>query len=64
MEGVEYIYIYDEHGRIKGVIVPPELWEKLKGELFEPSRYRGIYKGRKDLERSLRELRDEWERGF
>jgi len=35
MEDVEHIY--DEHERIKGVIVPPELWEKLKGELFEPS---------------------------
>ncbi|WP_457741671.1 hypothetical protein [Thermococcus sp.] len=62
MEGVEYIY--DEHGRIKGVVIPPELWEKVKAELFEPSKYRGIYKGRKDLEKSLRELRKEWERGF
>ena len=41
MEGVEYIY--DEHGRIKGVIISPELWEKIKAELFEPSKYRGIY---------------------
>ncbi|WP_456394691.1 hypothetical protein [Thermococcus sp.] len=62
MEGVEYIY--DKRGKIKGVFIPLELWEKLKGELFEPSRYRGIYKGRKDLERSLRELRGEWERDF
>ncbi|MDI3474903.1 MAG: hypothetical protein PWQ79_732 [Thermococcaceae archaeon] len=62
MEGVEYIY--DEHGRIKGVIVSPELWEKIKDRLFEPSKYRGIYKGKKDLEKSLRELRSEWERDF
>ncbi|WP_297420463.1 hypothetical protein [Thermococcus sp.] len=40
MEGVEYIY--DEHGRIKGVIVPPELWERLKGWLLNlPST--GVY---------------------
>lgn len=62
MEGVEYIY--DEHGRIKGVIVSPELWEKIKDMLFEPSKYRGIYKGKKDLEKSLRELRSEWKRDF
>ncbi|WP_297073323.1 hypothetical protein [Thermococcus sp.] len=29
MEGVEYIY--DEQGRIKGVIIPLELWERIKG---------------------------------
>jgi len=62
MEGVEYIY--DEHGRIKGVIVPPELWERLKKRLFDPSKYRGIYRDKKNLNKSLRELRDEWERGF
>ncbi len=62
MEGVEYIY--DEHGRIKGVIVPLELWEKLKGKLFEPSKYRGIYRDKKNIEKSIRELRDEWERDF
>ncbi|WP_297550615.1 hypothetical protein [Thermococcus sp.] len=62
MEGVEYIY--DEHGRIKGVIISPELWEKIKAELFEPSKYRGIYRGKKDLKKSLGELREEWERGF
>ncbi|WP_297520558.1 hypothetical protein [Thermococcus sp.] len=62
MEGVEYIY--DEHGRIKGVIVPPELWERLKDRLFEPSKYRGIYRNKKNLEESLRELRGEWERDF
>ncbi|ASJ08558.1 hypothetical protein A3L11_04645 [Thermococcus siculi] len=62
MEGIEYIY--DKHGRIKGVIVPPELWEKVREKIFEPSKYRGIYKGRKDLKKSLRELRDEWERDF
>ncbi|WP_297505995.1 hypothetical protein [Thermococcus sp.] len=62
MEGVEYIY--DEHGRIKGVIVPPELWERLKRRLFEPSKYRGIYRNKKGLEKSLRELRGEWERDF
>ena len=62
MEGVEYIY--DEHGRIKGVIVPPELWERLKDRLFEPSKYRGIYRNKKNLEESLRELRGEWERVF
>jgi len=62
MEGVEYIY--DEHGRIKGVIVPPELWERLKGRLFEPSKYRGIYRNKKGLKESLRELKEGWKGVF
>ncbi|WP_461866082.1 hypothetical protein [Thermococcus sp.] len=32
-ESVEYIY--DEYGKVKDVIIPPELWG------VEPSKYRG-----------------------
>lgn len=53
-ESVEYIY--DGYRKVKDVIIPPELWG---AELFEPSKYKG-----KDLEKSLRELREEWEKDF
>ncbi|WP_237702824.1 hypothetical protein [Thermococcus barophilus] len=64
MVGVEEIeYIYGKNGKIKAVIVPIDLWEKIKAKFFDPSEFRGIYKDLKvDFERELRELREEWER--
>ncbi|GAB6286162.1 MAG: hypothetical protein STSR0009_23630 [Methanoregula sp.] len=62
-------YIYDENGTKTGVIVPIALWQKIsqqngnKKDLFEPSKFRGIYRGiTLDLESTLQNLRKEWER--
>ena len=66
-------YIYDEKEIKTGVIVPIRLWEKIRGEIekgkvvkeeiFNPSEYRGIYKGlRVNLEGEMRGLREEWTR--
>ena len=67
-------YVYDVIGKKTGVIIPIELWnekgfkieeaEKMeKEELFNPSKYRGIYKNLKvDLEEEIRNLREEWVR--
>jgi len=61
-------YIYDENGTKTGVIVPIALWQKLsqkkraqkKNDLFEPSKFRGIYRGiTLDLESTLQNLRKE-----
>ena len=59
---------YDEKGRKTAVIVPLSLWEKMKKrkrlkETFDPSEYRGIYRGLGiDLEEEIRSLREEWTR--
>ena len=61
MEEIEYVY--GKNGKIKAVIIPIEVWEKIKVKFFDPSEFRGIYKDLKiDLEKELRELREEWER--
>lgn len=69
---MEVQYIYDEEGRRTGVIVPIELWNKIrnleklgrqeKGE-WDPSMYRGMYKNLKiDVRTESKSLRDEWTR--
>ena len=69
---MEVQYIYDEEGRRTGVIVPIELWNKIrnpeklgrqeKGE-WDPSKYRGMYKNLKiDVRTESKSLRDEWTR--
>ena len=69
---MEVQYIYDEEGRRTGVIVPIELWNKIrnpeklgrqeKGE-WDPSKYRGMYKKHKvDVTKESKSLRDEWTR--
>ncbi|MCD6139939.1 MAG: hypothetical protein J7J05_03210 [Thermococcus sp.] len=61
MEEIEYVY--GKNGKIKAVIIPIEVWEKIKVKFFDPSEFEGIYKDLKiDLEKELRELREEWER--
>jgi len=62
-------YIYDENGTKTGVIVPIALWQKLsqknghKNDLFEPSKFRGIYRDISlDLESTLQNLRTEGKR--
>lgn len=67
-------YVYDVRGKKTGVIIPIELWEEKgfkieetekmkKEEVFDPSKYRGIYKDlRVDLEEEIRNLRAEWVR--
>jgi hypothetical protein len=69
---MEVQYIYDEEGRRTGVIVPIELWNKIrtleklgrqeKAE-WGPSKYRGMYKNLKiDVRTESNSLRDEWTR--
>ncbi|WP_297189730.1 hypothetical protein, partial [Thermococcus sp.] len=59
----EIEYVYGKNGKIKAVIIPIEVWEKIKVKFFDPSEFEGIYKDLKiDLEKELRELREEWER--
>lgn len=64
-------YIYDEAGRKTGVIIPIALWQEIsrkkrgmkKKQPFDPSEYRGIYRGLAvDFEKVLGKLRQEWER--
>lgn len=64
-------YVYDEHGKKTGVIVPISPRERVSGKIkrvkskgpFEPSRFRGIYRNLGlDFERELTCLRQEWER--
>jgi hypothetical protein len=74
VEPMRVQYVYDARGKKKGVIIPIELWNKKgfkieevekmeKEEVFNPSKYRGIYKNpRVDLEEEIRNLRDEWVR--
>lgn len=67
-------YVYDKKGRRTGVIIPTELWNKVKEkieveakkkEVFTPSEYRGIYKELgADLEEEARSLREEWTRNI
>ena len=70
---MEVQYIYDENGRNIGVIIPPELWDKVKDkievkvkeEIFNPSQYRGIYKSLSiNFEEEIRCLREEWTRNI
>lgn len=69
MTGVRVQYVYDENGRRTGVIIPAALWNEVKskmemgekGEVVNPSEYRGIYKDLgTDLEKEARSLRGEW----
>ena len=66
MPKVEIIeYVYGKNGKIEGVIIPIDAWEKIKMKFFDPSKYRGIYRNRKNkfyLDEALEELRTEWER--
>ena len=74
VENMGVQYVYDVRGKKTGVIIPLELWnekgfkieevEKMeKGEVFNPSKYRGIYKNlRVDFEEEIRNLREEWVR--
>ncbi len=65
-------YIYDEAGNRKSVIIPYKEWERIKESIkvpkikaidFDPDKFRGIYKHLKvDLEKEIKNLRDEWER--
>jgi len=64
-------YVYDENGKKTSVIVPIALWDKVSGktrpgktgDIFEPSRFRGIYRNLAlDLGQELLNLRQEWER--
>jgi hypothetical protein len=76
MVGVRVQYVYDETGRRTGVIIPTELWNEMKskigiegkvkkGEVVNPSEYRGIYKDLgADLEKEARSLRGEWTRNI
>jgi hypothetical protein len=76
MAGVRVQYVYDENGRRTGVIIPPALWNEVKskieiggkvkkGEVVNPSEYRGIYKDLgTDLEKEARSLRGEWTRNI
>ena len=70
---MEVQYVYDEKGRKRGVIIPTELWNEVKGkmaveegkkkEIFTPSEFRGIYKDLKiDLREAAKSLREEWKR--
>ena len=70
---MEVQYIYDENGRNIGVIISPELWDKVKDkvevkvkeEIFNPSQYRGIYKSLSiNFEEEIRCLREEWTRNI
>jgi len=65
---MEIKYVYDAQGNETAVIVPIEVWNKIKHiddkksiEVFQPSKYRGIYKNLElDLEKEIKNLRTEW----
>jgi len=58
-------YIYSKYGKIEGVIIPIELWREIRKKIFDPSVYRGMYKGLvEDLDKEIRELRKEWDRNI
>ena len=72
---MEVKYVYDKKGRRTDVIIPAELWNKVKDkigvektmkeEVFDPSEYKGIYRGLGvNLEEEARSLRKEWIRNI
>lgn len=72
---MEVKYVYDKKGRRTDVIIPAELWNKVKDkigvektmkeEVFDPSEYKGIYRDLGvNLEEEARSLRKEWIRNI
>jgi len=66
---MEIQYVHDESGKRICVILPIELWNKIRPQVmetkkvktFNPSEYRGIYKNLKvNLENEVKKLRQEW----
>jgi hypothetical protein len=61
-------YVYDSKGNKTGVIIPIEIWNeedmKIMDDIkFRPQDFRGIYKNIDlDLDKEIRNLRDEWVR--
>jgi hypothetical protein len=61
-------YVYDSKGNKTGVIIPIEIWDeedmKIMDDIkFRPQDFRGIYKNIDlDLDKEIRNLRDEWVR--
>jgi len=59
---MEIQYIYDAKGKQVGVMIPVELWNKMKHKMIPkkeliPSRYRGIYKNLSiNLEQEIKSL--------
>lgn len=68
---MEIQYVYDESGKRTAVIIPVQLWNEIrlkmkegeKEQVFNPSKYRGIYKNwTVNLEDEVKKLRREWVR--
>ncbi len=64
---MEIQYICDGNGERIGVVVPIDIWHKIKPEIegkwkpFNPLKYRGIYQNLEvNLEREIKKLREEW----
>jgi hypothetical protein len=62
-------YVHDENDRRIGVIIPIDLWSEIRfrveeveeKEVFNPSKYRGIYRNLEiDLKNEIKNLREEW----
>lgn len=66
---MEIQYVYDENGKRTAIIIPIQLWnemrlkvkEREKEQVFNPSKYRGIYKNLTiNLKDEIKKLRQEW----
>jgi len=59
----EIEYVYGKNGKIKAIIVPIDLWEKIKAKFLILRSLEGYIKDLKvDFEKELKELMEELER--